>query len=117
MLEPIVDRTYCGICYDTLDEQYSTKEVEFEHYFLDGVCWMCGYACPHGHLNAETTVESVEYLPCSYDEHTVVRKTGTTQTCTDCGVKISYDVEETVATEPHRPEDESLIGSPAWTAV
>ena len=112
MLEPIVDRTYCGICYDTLDEQYSTKEVEFEHYFLDGVCWMCGYACPHGHLNAETTVESVEYLPCSYDEHTVVRKTGTTQTCTDCGVKISYDVEETVATEPHRPEDESLIGSP-----
>ena len=66
---------------------------------------LCGYACPHGHLNAETTVESVEYFPCSYDEHTVVRKTGTAQTCADCGVTISYDVEETVATEPHRTED------------
>ena len=95
----------CGVCGDTLDIQYSSKEVDAEHVFHGGACTACGYACPHEHLNAETPVENVEYCPCSYDKHTVVRKTGTTQTCADCGVTISYDVEETVATEPHRTED------------
>ena len=112
MLVQTITRTVCGSCGDTLDDQYTTKEVEEEHDFYFGACMTCGYACPHAHLNAERTVESVEYFPCSYDEHTVVRKTGTTQTCADCGVTTSYDVEETVSTESHRPEDESLIGSP-----
>ena len=57
----------CGVCGDTLDIQYSSKEVDAEHVFHGGACTACGYACPHEHLNAETTVESVEYFPCSYD--------------------------------------------------
>lgn len=107
-----ITRTVCSDCGNVLDEQYSTKEVEEEHAFSSGVCMTCGYACPHEQLRPVGSVESVEYFPCSYDKHTVVRKTGTTQTCADCGMTISYDVEETVSTESHRPEDESLIGSP-----
>ena len=105
MLVLTVDRIYCDICHDMLDKQYFTKEVEFEHYFLGGACQVCGYACPHEHLNAETTPGSVEYFPCSSTEHTVVRKTGTTQICADCGERVTYDVEKSVTNEPHRTED------------
>ena len=100
-------QVFCARCGSVLEEEVTYEANEGAtaepHAFEDGVCTVCGYACPHADTYEwyEPDYDASTYTPVDAWTHTYAEH-GTLQTvCENCGATVSEKEEVRTGTGSH----------------
>ena len=89
----------CAVCYATVSEELVPNQTRtLNHYFVNGVCDVCGYkkaACSHQHTTVWSDIQSVSGVSSfTTAGHTLKGIILRTTYCEDCGTTLSEAEEE-----------------------